>query len=389
MIYGIVFILYNYMLTLIVFIIILGILVFVHELGHFVVARRNGIKAEEFGFGFPPRAIGFYFNEKNNKWKIVKGSKEIISKNTIYSLNWFPIGGFVKIKGEDGEDNKDKDSFASKSAWIRIKVLAAGVTMNFLLAWVLLSMTFMFGSYQDVTGQHVAGSKILIESIEKDSPADKMGLKIGDFILKDGNDFRFTAVEEVQKYISENKGQEITLVVQRADKQISLTGTPRIEAEAGKGSLGISSFGEVVMKRYPFFESFWQGLQEMGNMFLMIGMVFYGLFHGQSSGIEVMGPVKLAIFTGEIIPLGFVFMLRFVAIFSVNLGIVNILPFPALDGGRILFVIIEKIKGSPVSQKVETIFHSAGMLILLSLMFFITVREIFSPEILDRIKGIF
>jgi regulator of sigma E protease len=110
---------------------------------------------------------------------------------------------------------------------------------------------------------------------------------------------------------------------------------------------------------------------------------------GQNSGVEVMGPVKLAIFTGQIIPLGFIFMLRFIAIFSVNLGIVNILPFPALDGGRILFVIIEKLKGSPVSQKVETVFHSIGMLILLSLMFFITIREILSPEILSKIKGFF
>src|ERR1700692_1536019 len=105
------------MLTLIVFLVILGLLVFVHELGHFVVARRNGIKAEEFGFGFPPRAVGCYFDEKTGKWKIIPGNKHVESKNTIYSLNWFPLGGFVRIKGEDGEGKVDKDSFAAKSAW--------------------------------------------------------------------------------------------------------------------------------------------------------------------------------------------------------------------------------------------------------------------------------
>src|SRR6185369_10286084 len=183
------------MLTLLVFIVILGILVFVHELGHFMVARRNGIKAEEFGFGFPPRIIGIYKDDKGKNgsasWRIVRGSRDVVSKNTVYSLNWFPIGGFVRIKGEDGDGKKEEDSFASKSAWIRIKVLSAGVTMNFILAWVLLSMTFMVGSYQDVTGEHNAGAKILIESIEQDSPAEKMGLKIGDVILENGNGAKF------------------------------------------------------------------------------------------------------------------------------------------------------------------------------------------------------
>lgn len=377
------------MLTLIVFIFILGILVFVHELGHFVVARRNGIKCEEFGFGFPPRVAGVYFNEKTNKWKFIKGSKDVISKNTIYSLNWFPIGGFVRIKGEDGDGKKDKDSFASKSAWARIAVLSAGVIMNFILAWVLLSVTFMIGSYQDVTGQNVADAKVLIESIEDGSPAQAMGMKIGDVVLKDGLGNDLKTVADVQRYIGDNAGNEIALLVQRNDAQVELKGTPRLNSETGRGVLGISSLGEVAVAQYGFFESLWMGLQEMGNMFAMIGSVFAGLLQGKSAGVEVMGPVKLAMFTGQIIPLGFVFMLRFIAIFSINLGVINILPLPALDGGRILFIILEKIKGSPVSQKVESIVHSVGMMVLLSLMLFITIREIFSPEILDKIKNIF
>lgn len=377
------------MITLLVFIFILGLLVFVHELGHFVVARKNGIKCDEFGFGFPPRAVGVYFNEKTNKWKFVKGSKDIISKNTVYSLNWFPIGGFVKIKGEDGDGKKDSDSFASKSALARIAVLSAGVMMNFVLAWVLLSGTFMIGSYQDVTGENNPNAKVFVESIEKDSPAEKMGMKVGDVILSGDGGLEFKTVADVQKYAGENADKEVSVTVMRNDERIELKGAPRLNSETGRGVFGISGIGEVVTMRYGFFESLWKGLVEMGSMFAMIGKVLGGLFQGESAGVEVMGPVKLAMFTGQIIPLGFVFMLRFIAIFSINLGVINILPFPALDGGRILFIIIEKLKGSPVSQKVESIFHSVGMMILLSLMLFITMREIFSPEILGKIKGIF
>jgi len=119
------------MLTILVFIIILGLLIFAHEFGHFLAARRNGIKTEEFGFGFPPRILGYVKNDKNGKYKIILGDKKIVSKNTIFSLNWIPLGGFVKIKGESGEAKSDEDSFAGKSAWTRVKVLVAGVIMNF------------------------------------------------------------------------------------------------------------------------------------------------------------------------------------------------------------------------------------------------------------------
>jgi regulator of sigma E protease len=434
-------------ITILVFVIILGLLVFVHELGHFVVARRNGIKAEEFGFGFPPRIVGIQFLQGKKKekvsevesiqvktldmkmgkdeiiqetvtemihniektvpvrkWRIIWGNKDGDDENekrdlheahqkrfsggTVYSLNWFPIGGFVRIKGEDGEGKKEADSFAAKSPWIRIRVLVAGVAMNFLLAWVLLSVTFMVGSYQDVTGEHVAGSKILIESIEQNSPADKMGLEIGDVIIKDGGGTIFSSVEQVQQYINSNRGKEVTLVVQRGSEQLSLSGMPRLETQQGQGALGISGLGEVVNARYPFFQSLWMGIAEIGNMFVAIFQLFGQLLHGQQTGVEVMGPVKLAVFTGQIIPLGFVYILRFIAIFSVNLGIINVLPFPALDGGRILFVLIEKIKGSPVSRKVEQAFHTVGMMLLLALMLLITLREIFTPELIARIKGI-
>ncbi len=376
------------MLTVIVFIIILGVLVFVHEIGHFLVARMNGIKAEEFGLGFPPRALGVVKDEKSGKWKFVAGGKEIVSRDTVYSLNWFPIGGFVKIKGEDGEGKNDADSFASKPAWARIAVLVAGVSMNFLFAWVLLSTTFMLGTYQDVTGEHVAGAKILIQGIEDRSPAQKMGLQIGDILLSSAEG-KFASVEDVQAYVKANKGQEVSLLVQRGKKQLQLVGVPREQTETGQGALGISGLAEVVTAKFSFFESFWKGLIEIGTIMLMMLEVIKQLFVGNKAGLAVTGIVGIASYTGQIIPLGFSFLLRFAAILSVNLGIVNILPFPALDGGRVLFVLIEKIKGSPVSQKIEQMFHTAGFLILITLMVVVTYFDLARMDILGKIKGIF
>lgn len=376
------------MFTAIVFIIILGVLVLVHELGHFLVARMHGIKADEFGFGFPPRAIGVFKDEKNGKWKVVKGNKEIVSKNTIYSLNWFPIGGFVKIKGEDGDGKKDSDSFAGKSAWIRIQVLIAGVLMNFVLAWILLSATFMIGTYQDVTGTDMSGSKILVQGIEDNSPAQKMGLKVGDVLLR-GGDVAFVNVESVQKYIKENKGKEVILSVERGNKELQLRGVPREQTETGQGSLGISNFGQVVTTRFSFFESLWKGLVEIGTIMLLMFDVIRKLLTGNNAGLTVTGIVGIASYTGQIIPLGFSLLLRFAALLSVNLGIVNVLPFPALDGGRILFILIEKIKGSPVSQKIEQFAHTAGFLVLITLMVVVTYFDLIRIDIIDKIRGIF
>jgi regulator of sigma E protease len=375
------------MLTVVVFIIILGVLVFVHELGHFVVARINGIKADEFGLGFPPRALGIVKAE-DGKWKFVRGNEEIVSKNTIYSLNWFPIGGFVKIKGEDGEGKNEANSFASKFAWQRIAVLVAGVLMNFFFAWILLSTTFMLGTYQDVTGEHVAGAKILIQGIEDKSPAQQMGLKIGDVLLAGANG-SFATVEDVQNYVKVNKGKEIPLQIQRGNSKLQLRGIPREQTGTGQGALGISGLGEVITTKFSFFEALWKGLTEIGTIMLMMLEVLRKLFTGNKSGLAVTGIVGIASYTGQIIPLGFSFLLRFAAILSVNLGIVNILPFPALDGGRVLFVLIEKIKGSPVSQKIEQGFHTVGFFALITLMVVVTYFDLARMDLLSKIKGIF
>ncbi|EKE11868.1 MAG: hypothetical protein ACD_15C00009G0001, partial [uncultured bacterium] len=270
-------------MAIVVFILILGVLVLVHELGHFLVARRNGIAAHEFGFGFPPRIFGIYKDGKN-KWRFVRGSRKVKTDGTIYSINWFPIGGFVKIKGEDGSEHDKKDSFSGKSAWIRVKVLLAGVIMNFVLAWVFFSVGFMIGTYREVDGENVSGSsKILINTVAEDSPAQKMGISLGDEIVSgmNGEKVAFGSVEAVQNFISDNRGREIGLTIVREGKNIELKGIPRAEAVEGQGFLGIG-LAQVQTVRYSFFQSLYYGLLEMKNVFIMIAVTVKELFVGET-----------------------------------------------------------------------------------------------------------
>lgn len=396
------------MITVIVFIIILGLLIFVHELGHFLVARRNGIRAEEFGFGFPPRAVGLVKNKKNGKYKFVWGNKQIKSEDTVYSLNWVPLGGFVKIKGENGEGENDPDSFASRSAWTRIKVLAAGVTMNFILAWILISFALSIGAPQAIedSEKDAKNVKIQIAQVVAGSPADIMGLKIGDELVKcvpNGNDANdnsgqkkcgtiFSTKEDVQNAINDFKNKEVVLEVKRGDTVLNLKGTPRAEYPEGQGPLGIS-LARTAIVSYPVHQAIIKGLQSTYDIALLITLtlsdIIRDLLSGRDVAVDVSGPVGIAILTKQVTTMGFVYILQFAALLSINLGLINAFPFPALDGGRILFILIEKIKGSPVNQKIENIAHTVGFTLLIALMIFITARDFMQFDILNKIKGLF
>ncbi len=392
------------MLTIIVFILILGLLIFVHELGHFLVARRNGIKAEEFGFGFPPRIVGIQplFDEKNNliKRRLIWGGKDGDDINeqkdlgeahekklhggTIYSLNWLPLGGFVKIKGEDGRKKSDKDSFAGKSAWKRIKVLAAGVLMNFVLAWFLISAVLTIGAPEEVSGTNNPNSKIQIAEVVTDTPAESAGLKIGDEILKNqisstGAKVVLRNLEETQKYIDSQKGKDIVLSIKRGKENLQIKIKPRAESPAGQGPLGIA-MAETTIVSYPWYEAIWKGLVSVFDLIVLmitaLGGILYGLIFGKGVPADISGPVGIAVLTKQVTTLGLVYVMQFAAILSINLGIINALPIPALDGGRILFILIEKMKGKPVSQKVEQMIHTVGFILLLTLMALVTFRDV-------------
>lgn len=381
------------MMTILIFVVLLGMLVFVHELGHFVVAKRNGIRVDEFGFGFPPRLFGV-IREESGKYKLVWGNKEMPAGQTVYSLNWIPLGGFVKIAGEDGHSANEPDSFAGKSAWIRVKVLGAGVAMNFFLAWVLISIVFMLGLPQPIDPSESGrydNAKIQILSIVKGTPAETMGLKMGDEILSI-NGKKMASLDEVSKEIASRKGQEITIAIDRFGQALTLSGTPRVEYPAGEGSLGIS-FSETAVVSYPWYQAIYEGARATYAITIAIlsafGAMIASLFGGAKTALDVTGPVGIVYLTKQMSDLGLPYLLQFAAILSINLGIINVLPIPALDGGRILFVLIEKLKGSPVSHRVEGMMHQIGFILLLLLMLFVTVRDFSQFQILDKISRIF
>lgn len=392
------------MLTILIFLIILGLLVFVHELGHFLVARRNGVSAEEFGFGFPPRIFGVY-KASSGKRRIVWGSKDVKSSDTIYSVNWIPLGGFVKIMGEDGEpsssavkEKSDPKSFASKPPFTRTRILAAGVAMNFLLAAVLLSVGYFVGipqAVEDAASGNLKNEKIQIIETILNSPAEKMGFQVGDQIVgafeKNDQIVLFATVEDVQNFINARKGQEINFEIKRGTEIVKLSGTPRIDFPASEGALGISLMKTAEVS-YPWYEAIWRGLKTTvdlaGMIIVAFGSLLWKLVIGQPVGMDVSGPVGIAVLTGQVAKLGFIYILQFTALLSINLAIINILPIPALDGGRILFILIEKIKGRAVSQKFEQRAHNIGFALLITLMAVVTFRDVAKLDVLEKLKNL-
>ncbi|KKQ61456.1 MAG: Membrane-associated zinc metalloprotease [Parcubacteria group bacterium GW2011_GWE2_38_18] len=369
------------MLTTLIFLIVLSVLVFVHELGHFFTARKFGIKAEEFGIGFPPRAYGIY-KSISGKWKRVRGSKTVEdAADTIYSINWLPLGGFVKIKGEDGE-NVDPDSFASKKIWQRAIVLSAGVFMNIVLAAVLISIGLMIGSPQALDGLGkgaiVKDQQIQVVQVAENSPAKQAGIIAGDLILSI-EDKKFATYQEIQNFVDENKGKVLNYKIKRNNEELNFKIQPEIREETGKGGVGVVLV-ESGTVRYPWYAAIWQGIKQTVLLTWAILVAFYELFRnlfmGQSVGADVAGPIGIAKLTGQVARLGVMHLIQFTALLSINLAIINFLPIPALDGGRILFLIIEKIKGKPVKKELEAIIHNVFFLLLMALILVITFKDV-------------
>ena len=382
------------MTTILIFVVLLGLLVFVHELGHFFVAKWNGIKSHEFGFGFPPRLCGFVKDDATGRYRIVWGNEDVKSENTIYSINWIPLGGFVRIKGEDGTDTKDPESFAGKPAWTRIKVLAAGVFMNFVLAWVLISVVFMLGLPQAIDPSERAkypDARIQIIEVQRGTPAEMMGLKMGDEVVKINGE-KAESLEMVREKIASEQGKTIILEVNRFGDPLMLSGVPRTEYPKGQGALGIS-FSETAVLSYPWYEALYRGAIATYDITIAIfqafGKMIASLFGAEKVPLDVTGPVGIVYLTKQMSDLGLPYLLQFAALLSINLGIINILPIPALDGGRILFILIEKLKRSPVSQRVEGIIHQVGFVSLLLLMLLVTIRDFSQFRILEKLSNLF
>ncbi len=354
------------MLTALIFIVVIGVLVLVHEFGHFIFAKRAGMRVDEFGFGFPPRMVGIKRGE------------------TTYSINWIPFGGFVKILGEDGEERGPR-TFASASFANRLKVLVAGVCMNLVLAAVLLIIVNFFGlriGLVENDTMHARDLRVQVLEISENSPAAAAGLQSLDAItgyVDQGQRKPVTSVTQVQQIATTHLGTPVVLEVTRGSQVLQKTITPRVNPPAGQGALGISLVltGEI---SYPWYEAIWRGVTD--TYFLTINTIagYYGLLkslliHGTLMA-EVSGPIGIASLTGQAARVGFNYLLQFVAMISVNLAILNIIPFPALDGGRVLLLCIEKAKRSPVPKRVEGSLNMVGFYLLVGLMLYVTYKDI-------------
>lgn len=389
------------MLTFVLFVLILTILVFVHEFGHFITARKLGMRVYEFAIGFPPFAIGCYRDPSSGKLVWVKGKKKVKRNvldagggseveehaeypTTLYSLNYLPLGGFCKIKGENGEEAKEKDSFGAQKAWKRIVVLVAGVVMNFLLAGVLLGIGFMIGLPADVTGsqdssaQIVQESKVVIEQVEHDSPAEKAGLQFGDTILSlDGQ--AVPASQDVIAYTKAHLEKDIVVKVQRGQEEKIFTIHPSVVKPGESPRLGVL-LADAGLIRYPWYIAIYKGFIAafwgLVNIFIGFYILLKGLIFGQGMAFDVSGPIGIAGVIGKSAKLGISYLINVSAMISLSLAALNIIPFPALDGGRVLFVVLEKIFRRPVPLKYEQIAHTIGFILLLILIVVVTGRDI-------------
>lgn len=344
----------------------LSLLVFVHELGHFLVARACGIKVEEFGFGFPPKVFG-----------IKKG-------DTVYSVNWIPIGGFVRIKGENGNDRLDSDSFASKKVWQRFLVLVAGVSMNFVLAVILFSVGFMVGFPSIIDSDlpakaHVSDSRFSVMQVLTDSPAAQAGIVMGDAILSINGE-EVGDAGDARIYLAEHGINGVDLKIQKENKQIvSLHVVAQQLQGMDKVGIGVA-FAKTGLVSYPFYLAIPEGVAMTINLtrdiIFSLFTILKNLIVTQKAGVDLAGPVGIAVMTGQAVTMGFVYVIQFAALLSVNLAVINILPFPALDGGRIIFLLFEKLRGRSASQRVETVAHNLGFLFLMILVVLVTAKDV-------------
>lgn len=362
------------LVAILIFFVILGVLIFAHEFGHFIAAKKSGVRVEEFGFGFPPRLFG-----------IKKGE-------TLYSLNLVPVGGFVKIYGEQGEGKNEPNSFISKSIGRRALILSAGVLMNFLLAMFLLGIGNKIG-LPIVVDEHsgpgvVRAARVQISEIAPGSPAETAGLKVGDTIKKlkirneksrINEEIEISKPQEVQSFVDRHKGETITLTIKRGNDILDILLVPRENVPAGEGPLGVALVNTAVIS-YPLIKSLGKGVADTINLTILIIIALGSIIHRAVIGLPVgealTGPVGIYNITSQAAEMGLVYLLQLTALLSINLAIINILPFPALDGGRLLFLGIEKIKGTPVSQKIENVIHTAGFAFLILLMLLITYKDL-------------
>ena len=343
-------------------------LMIIHEFGHFIIAKKFGVKVEEFGVGYPPRIWGKKFGD------------------TIYSINWIPLGAFVKIYGEEGGVD-DYRSFAGLKIWQRILIVVGGVVAFWIASIVIFSVLFAIGSDLPISDEQVSGvtnPRLTIIEVQANSAADAAGLKRGDIVMAINAGGVETSIDTVGKFreiTSQNKGNEIRLEILRDSKAREILLTPKADVAEGEGPVGVGiQRMATLIEKYPLYQAPVQGViytwQVTVNTLVGLWSIFSQLFSGQGmpKGAEFAGPLGITVFLANAASYGIGFFLYFIGSLSVAVAVFNLFPIPALDGGKLVFLIIEKIKGKPVSVQVEQGLTVFFFFLLIAMSIYITIR---------------
>ena len=354
-------------LNIIIVIFSLIFLVILHEFGHFITAKCFLVKVDEFGVGFPPRIFG----------------KKI--GDTIYSLNLLPLGAFVKMPGEIGESD-DEASFSKKPCWKRAIIVFAGVLSFWIIAAIIFSVLFAVGAPTSISDDDAARNpKLQISEVAAGSPAALDRLRIGDNVIAIGASaaglMSIDKIDELQSFINTHRGEEIILNIQRGKEIFNVSVTPRPNPPPNEGSLGVS-LNRIDVQTYPWWQAPWWGIQTTISLTKSIVLgyinIIVNILHKQPAGVHLSGPVGIVKIGINIINLGWNYFLIFMGNIAVYIAIFNILPIPALDGGKLVFLGIEAIKKKPISQKIEGTITNVFFGILILLMIFVTINDVIS-----------
>lgn len=363
-------------MSLIIFFIVLAVLVLVHECGHFLLAKRFGIRVDEFGLGFPPKIWGKKFGE------------------TEYTINWIPFGGFVRIFGENPDDDSTngpdaKRAMMHKPRWKQAIVLFGGILFNFIFAWVLISFAFATGvpaSREDYAGysDRITDTRIAITQVSSLSPAEKAGIKAGDSIVKvtagtivvEGEALTIPVIKDAIT----RSGKAITLDLKRGDEVTSIEVLPEQGIIEGMYAIGIA-MEDVGTLNLPAHLAIYEGGKFTAHMIAGVSVGLYELVAGFVKGnpdlSSIAGPVGIAGLVGDAAKLGITYLLMFTALISINLGVINLVPFPALDGGRLFVLLLEAIRRKPLKARVLNMMNTVGFVVLLMIMLLVTFKDLF------------
>lgn len=336
----------------------LGVLIFVHELGHFLVAKYTGVGVERFSIGFGPRIIGRTYGE------------------TEYRLSVIPLGGYVKLSGENPDDESTgsvPNSFAAKSVWVRLAIIAAGPSFNFLMAIIIYSAIYIVG---------VPRIPAVVGNVSPESPAMQAGLVEGDKIVRiNGRPIEFWL--DMKRVVTKNAGRDLVLLIEREGRRINLHVVPKLTKDKNifgepiqEGRLGIRAPNTRVYKSYPPHVALWKGTVRTYELTKLTVLAVIKLIQGTIPAKSIGGPIMIIQMTGEQAKVGLFSYISFLALLSINLGILNLLPIPILDGGHIVFLSLEAVMARPLSIRWREIAQQVGLALIITLMLFALLNDI-------------